>query len=150
MTEATRIVARRDSATTILRKIGVKVRDYDLFITKQTDGQFAVNVKLATKHVQDVAAQTGADTPPWEGGAGPVKGTKKVTRPAKPTKKGAVSAPRAANGGGTVSDEIRRLIKAGRTNAEIWAEVQPRFGLADNKRHYPAWYRSELRRRGEL
>ena len=42
---------------------------------------------------------------------------------------------------------VRNLIAEGKTNAEIWAVIQPQFRLRDDQRHYPAWYRRHLKRR---
>jgi len=50
----------------------------------------------------------------------------------------------------TVSAVARALVLAGNDNAEIWSVLQKRFGLDDKKRGYPAWYRNELRRKGQL
>jgi len=55
-----RIVARRDSATTILRKMGINARDYDAFIklVKVTEGgadHFEVDVPLAESHLKRFA-----------------------------------------------------------------------------------------------
>lgn len=49
---------------------------------------------------------------------------------------------------GTVSAVARQLILDGKTNKEVWAIIQPQFKLDDSKKHYPAWYRAELRRNG--
>jgi hypothetical protein len=40
------------------------------------------------------------------------------------------------------------LIMAGKTNAEIWAVIQPQFNLDNGKKGYPAWYRMNLARKG--
>lgn len=45
----------------------------------------------------------------------------------------------------SVSEE---LIMAGKTNAEVWAVIQPQFNLDDKKKGYPAWYRMNLARKG--
>jgi hypothetical protein len=42
------------------------------------------------------------------------------------------------------------LLLAGKTNAETWAALKERFKLGDDKKHYPSWYRSRLRRQGRL
>lgn len=43
----------------------------------------------------------------------------------------------------TVASTIRGLVDEGKTNAEIWAVIQPRFTLSDDKRWYPSWYRNQ-------
>jgi hypothetical protein len=50
----------------------------------------------------------------------------------------------------TVSSLSRELILAGKTNKEVWAIIKSKFKLDDNKKHYPAWYRSEMKRSGKL
>lgn len=122
---AVRIVKARDSATAILRKLGVKSRDYALFIEKLADGTLAVQVVKAQMHLHALA--------------NPVKDEPDVK--AKPKDRKAE--------GETVSDVARRLIREGKTNAEVWAIIQPQFSLNDKKRGYPAWYRCQLRRKGE-
>lgn len=64
-----RIVSRRDSATTILRKMGINSRDYDVFITHaaSTDGtptQFVVDIALAESHLKGLQQQMAASKPP--------------------------------------------------------------------------------------
>lgn len=40
----------------------------------------------------------------------------------------------------------RDLIRAGKTNAEVWEVIQKEFKLDDSKKHYPSWYRSAMKR----
>lgn len=50
----------------------------------------------------------------------------------------------------SVSGRCCELIRAGKTNLEIWEVIKAEFGFADQKkRAYPAWNRSDMRRRGE-
>jgi hypothetical protein len=49
----------------------------------------------------------------------------------------------------TATEAIRRMIRAGSSNAEIWEVVKKQFNLDDKKKYYPAWYRFDLRRKGE-
>jgi hypothetical protein len=48
----------------------------------------------------------------------------------------------------TVSSRIKELVTQGLTNPQIWDIVKPEFGLTDKQRHYPAWYRSAMKREG--
>jgi hypothetical protein len=48
----------------------------------------------------------------------------------------------------TVSAVARELILAGKSNADVWAVLSTQFKLDDSKKHYPTWYRCELRRNG--
>lgn len=148
-----RTVARRDSATTILRKLGINSRDYNLFIRADKDG-FVVDVDLAKKHLAKVAEQTApkvnGDVPPWSPSTepAPTKAGKLPKAPKPATQKQVKEAkrPREQN----LSTTIRSLILKGLDNAAIWAQVQPAFNLDDKKRHYPAWYRGQMRRAGVL
>lgn len=47
----------------------------------------------------------------------------------------------------TIADVVRGLVRAGRSNAEIWKVIQPKFHLDEDKRYYPAWYRGEMKRK---
>lgn len=73
------------------------------------------------------APQISAATTPVVAGAG--------LRPKKPT-----------GGPETVAAVVRELVQQGKSNAEIWAIIQPKFQLNGGKRHYPAWYRAEMKR----
>ena len=50
--------------------------------------------------------------------------------------------------GRTVSSVARDLIIAGRSNDEVWKALKQEFKLDSSKKHYPAWYRSEVKRKG--
>ncbi len=121
-----KIYSRRDSATTVLRKLGIKPRDYDLFISRVEDG-FQLDKEAAEKHVNSLA-EPKSESP------------KRAPR----TKRAPVMSAE------TCSGVARTMILAGATNKEVWEVIQPKFDLDDKKRSYPAWYRSDLRRRGEL
>lgn len=118
---------RRDSATSVLRKMGINSRDYDLFITK-SDGGVCLDLDLAKKHVVDLKRQT-----------------------SKPIKKAPKKKPKEKRI--TISSLCRDMILDGATNAEIFAKLQATYGeerFGPEKKHYPAWYRCELRRKGQL
>lgn len=130
---------RRDSATAFLRKNGIDKADYNDYIRIVTDQHGSI----FTITLDDV------DGTPVSNKAKSVKIITRSESVAKRDAEKAVAAPVKTNGEKrTVSSAIRDLIKAGKTNGEIWATVQPEFKLADNKKHYPAWYRSELNRKG--
>lgn len=120
---------RRDSATSVLRKLGIKPRDYDLFIKPVEDG-VEFDDELAKSHAEQLKVQTGEVEP------------KKVKPKAQPKTK--------APTGQTCCSVAYELIKQGKTNQEVWEVIQPMFNLDDKKRHYPSWYRCHLRRLGEL
>lgn len=131
--EIMKIVKTRDSATTILRKLGVTSRDYSLFIGKNPSGLFEVDADAASKHVAkpDVpkAGYSGVD--PLSSPASNAAKVKKVRRV-------------------SVSARARELILAGKSNADTWSALKAEFKLTEDKKHYPSWYRSQLRRTGQL
>jgi hypothetical protein len=116
MKTETRIVKTRDAATAALRKLGVNSRDYGLFIEKQTDGTLMVKLALAEQHLKPAP--------------------KVAAKLAKVEKEPRV----------TVSSEIRRLILEGKTNQEVWTVVAAKYRLDASKKHYPTWYRCQLKR----
>ena len=134
MSNATKYTAR-DSATSALRKIGIVKADYDDFIIKR-DGFFYTDIEGARAFIakQNVAAPVVAavSTP------APVV---KAEKPAKTEK---------AEGKVSVSATIRTLILEGKSNQEIWDSMGPDGSalIGDNHKHYPSWYRCELRRKG--
>lgn len=113
---------RRDSATSFMRKLGIKPRDYDLFITKTEDG-VEFNVELAKQHATKLKAQA---TP--------------KRRPKAKT----------AESDKTCCAVACDLVIQGYSNQAIWEVIQPMFNLDDKKRHYPSWYRCYMRRIGKL
>ena len=50
----------------------------------------------------------------------------------------------------SVAGFMKGLIVAGKTNAEVWTLAQAKFDLPDEKKSYPAWYRRDLTKRGEI
>lgn len=132
--DAVKILARRDSCTTILRKMGIHPRDYNAFIEVMTDGKFACHIARAEMHLESLkqAAAPKAEKPAKKEAA------------AKPAKKEAAKREAAR----TVSTVARELIVAGKTNVEVWAIIQKEFDLDDSKKSYPAWYRSDCKRKG--
>lgn len=121
-----RVVGTRDSATSILRKLGVKPRDYNFFISKRDNGQLEVAVEAAQAHLQALLLPS-TPAPKVEPKAVPAdKGEKKVS----------------------CSAVARDLILAGKTNDEVWVVIAEQFKLDQKKRGYPAWYRFLLRKTG--
>ncbi len=128
--DAVKFYARRDSATTVLRKMGIHARDYNAFIKVMSDGQFACHIARAEMHLESLKNPKPAETK--------VAKVAKVERPAAETKRTGISA------------TARALILAGKTNQEVWAELKQQFDLDDSKKHYPTWYRCEMKRKGQL
>lgn len=128
-----KIVKSRDAATSILRKMGITARDYNLFITKLDSGDFSCRVALAERHLRPKPPEP----PP-------------VVKERKPR----IQGPHVLNGCSTnpnsVSTVVRRAILNGRSNQDIWEEIREKFNLDDKKKYYPSWYRCDLRRKGLL
>ena len=154
--DAVKIFKSRDSATSLLRKLGIQPRDYNLFIEKTSDGQFACQAAKAQMHLKQLganAAEAGVVRAPKQPEA-PKPETKVVaSRPYTGVDKSGGNAKINITGAGqkpkraSVADEFRELIKAGKTNAEVWAIMQPRHNLPDSKKGYPAWYRADMARK---
>jgi hypothetical protein len=132
--DAVKIFKTRDSATSLLRKLGIQSRDYNFFIEKMTDGRFACQIARAQMHLESL--KNPAPKPVIESG-------KAGRRAANPV----VKSTKTAKG---VSAVARELILAGRTNQEVWAVIKEAFNLDDSKKHYPTWYRCEMKRKGQL
>jgi hypothetical protein len=172
----TKTYAARDSATSALRKIGLQARDYNFFITKVGD-KFECRIGDAIAHLEalknpkpvscemtdlrskimaedsnsdlddcsiddlrHIAAELGIAKPKPKPKPKPKAKTAKVgRRNTDPVVK--VS---------TISTMARELILDGKTNQEVWEVLQAKFNLDDSKRHYPTWYRCEMKRTGLL
>jgi hypothetical protein len=130
--DAVKFYARRDSATAVLRKMGIPARDYNAFIEVMSDGRFACHIARAEMHLESLKNPKPAETK-----------AAKATRPA-------AAAAAAETKRASISQLARALILAGKTNQEVWAELKQQFNLDDSKKHYPTWYRCEMKRRGLL
>lgn len=119
--------ARRSSATTALKKLGIQVQDYNLFIEQKKD-YVLCDLDSAVKHLRpgNKVGNKLTSVPPMEVG--------------KPSRKRANSA--------SIFQVAKNLIVSGKTNAEVWAALKAQFGCTDTKKHYPAWYRAKLKRDG--
>jgi hypothetical protein len=127
----TKTYTARDSATSALRKIGIQARDYNLFITKVGD-KFECKLGAAAAHLESLKNPK------------PVEAAKPAAT--KATKKAAE--PKVKKAG--ISATARELILAGKTNQEVWEVLKQQFDLDDSKKHYPTWYRCEMKRTGLL
>ena len=127
-----KIYSNRDSATSALRKMGIEARDYNLFIFKVKDEPTKVecNFDLADAYLKNKHK--------FEKPLGSHKF--KNVKPPKPPKE-----PRK-----TLSGDVRKMILDGKSNQEIWALIKVEWKLDDTKKHYPTWYRCEMKRKGLL
>lgn len=133
-----KIVKTRDSATSLLRKIGINPRDYNLFIKTATGG-CGVDVEAAKRHVKKgiiVVAEVIA--PKITVAASKVKKAKTEEIKKEEEKPVKVS----------ISSVARQLILDGKSNKEIFGILQSQFKIDGTKKHYPSWYRSEMKRKG--
>lgn len=46
----------------------------------------------------------------------------------------------------TVASFMRRLITEGKSNEEVFKAASKKFGIGEEKKTYPSWYRSEMKR----
>jgi len=126
----TKTYTARDSATSALRKIGIQASDYNLFITKVGD-KFECKLGAAAAHLESLKNPK------------PVATEQPKAKSAKKTE-----APKEKKLG--ISATARELILSGKTNQEVWEALKQQFNLDDSKKHYPTWYRCEMKRTGLL
>jgi len=139
MKEAVKFYTSRDSATSVLKKLGIDKKEYSYFIEKMSDGRFACQVAKAQlslaapkseSSIQKLAkATTGKPmvAASHTAVANKMPGTKRVS----------------------VASTARELIAAGKTNDEVWVMLKRQFNLDDSKKGYPGWYRADMVRRAK-
>lgn len=142
--DAVKFYARRDSATTVLRKMGIHTRDYNAFIEVMSDGQFACHIARAEMHLESLKNTKAVE--PKKQNVLFTSGDKDAIK--ADGRRFKVDAPKSKRTG--ISATARELILAGKTNQEVWAELKQQFDLDDSKKHYPTWYRCEMKRKGQL
>lgn len=130
--DAVKTVARRDSATAILRKLGIKSSDYNMFIMQTADGRYAVAEDKAQEYLQAQLRKVANEEVPQK----QLKGRTKKEADSNQIKRP------------FVAGVIRKLILDGLDNKAIHEIMKRDFGHDEDKAHYPAWYRSQMRREG--
>jgi hypothetical protein len=128
---STKTYKTRDSATSALRKIGIASSDYGRFITKITGGIVSCDIDAALAYLESLKAT-------------------KVKPSTKKAGKKVVKSTVAKSSESGISATARALILDGKTNQEVWEVLRTQFGLDQSKRHYPTWYRCEMKRKGLL
>lgn len=132
----TKTYTRRDSVTSILRKRGIPSDQYNDWIIKNDDGTFSIR------------EQAESLTPPWDEEPKTVE-TKTTAKdhkiPDAPKKTKVQDEPKETRR--TVSSAAREHILAGHDNKKVWELLKEEFDLGDSKKHYPSWYRSEMKRK---
>lgn len=152
----------RDSAVTILRKLGIAKDKYSKFIVETDDGKWAVKITEAEKSLgkaaePTVAKPTVAEVKKVEKArkefaraveekrakvnAKPVYNTKAQPRRDAPVEKAAPEE--------NQSQFIRRLIREGYTNQEVWVAFAKAFDAPATSKYFPAWYRWKMKKSGE-
>lgn len=130
--DAIKTYARRDGATAALKKLGIKPSDYNLFIFQTTDGRTAATLDKAAEYLQAQLRKVANEEIPQKQLKGRTKkeaDTNQIKRP-------------------SVAGVIRKLILDGLDNKAIHEVMKRDFGHDEDKAHYPAWYRSQMRREG--
>lgn len=141
--------AQRSTATEILRKLGLKPHDYNTFITKDDEtGRFLLAHDAAVAHAEALKKPNGKVVKKLDMDAPVTKddidesAALEAARPARPAAKTA-AAPAAAKR--TVTSVALELIRAGKTNAQVFDALNAEFKIGDAKKTYPAWYRRHLK-----
>lgn len=127
-----KIYSSRDSATAVLKKLGITKADYSMFIEKTKDGKFLCAVQEAETYL---------------------KGGKPAAEQKAPVVSDTVTAKKMKEAGVkkvTVSSMARDMIARGKTNEQVWDALKSNFKLDDSKKHYPSWYRAAMKRSGDL
>jgi hypothetical protein len=123
-----RLVKTRDAATAILRKMDIKPRDYDFYIEKLSNGKICVQIEKAEIYM---ASLKQAKTKLADIKLGDDNKEHKVALKAAKL---------------SCSSVAKELILAGKTNQEVWDVISKQFKLDTTKKHYPTWYRCQLKR----
>lgn len=132
----------RDSATSFLRKREIAKEAYNDYIKKTEDGTFEIDVDLIPPFAVE---QPVVSDDPLQ-----IKfPKKKEEKPVVHREKKSTEAKAEGQKKVTITSLAQDLIRWGKTNDEVFAELQKTFGLDDNKKHYPSWYRSKMRKAGE-
>lgn len=130
--DAVKTYARRDSATAALKKLGIKASDYNMFISQTTDGRVAVALDKAEEYLAARLRKVATEEVPQKQLKGRTEkeaATNQIKRP-------------------SVAGVIRKHILDGLDNKAIHEILVRDFGHNEDKAHYPAWYRSQMRREG--
>ena len=130
--DAIKTYARRDGATAALKKLGIKASDYNMFIFQTTDGRTAAALDKAQEYLQAQLRKVANEEVPQK----QLKGRTKKEADSNQIKRP------------SVAGVIRKLILDGLDNKAIHEVMKRDFGHDEDKAHYPAWYRSQMRREG--
>lgn len=131
---------RRDSATAVLRKLGIPSSQYRNYISIAPDGRFICNIASAENFVQKLIGKSKR----------PIKTTQRIRKERGQDVDGSPINPKKKKV--TISGLCREKILDGLTNKEVFAAMTKEFGAGstEGKEGYPSWYRCELKRKGLL
>jgi hypothetical protein len=152
----TKTYTTRDSATSLLRKLGIDKSDYGKFIkpaTHQDSAIFIVDITAAEQHLSGKPSVAVPAVPKKKPASVPTTptDTKKPLKGTTPRETKHDTTRRGKHDRGrTVSSVARELILQGLDNNAVFAKLVDEFKLDADKKYYPAWYRSELRGKGLL
>jgi len=162
---AVRIVKTRDSATAILRKMDIKPRDYDFYIEQPEPKKFIVHVEKAELYMASLKqAKTKLDASKAKIATAQIEavteikkelaqlklaGTEEIIKLGDPNAK-LIEGLKASMPRVTCASVAKELILAGKTNKEVWEVISKQFKLDSTKKHYPTWYRCQLKRQKKL
>ena len=127
----TKLYTRRDSATKVLKSIGITPDQYNSFIEEKKDG-FICHLDRAREHQAFHQPQPAKEKPK----------TKAVSKSGVKKSKSGQSNDQTQS----ISASIKALILNGHSNSQI----REALDLPPERSHYPSWYRSKMRRDGEL
>lgn len=130
--DAVKTFARRDSATAALKKLGIQASDYNLFISQTTDGRVAVTLDKAQEFLAARLRKVATEEIPQKRNKGRTEKEAASNQIKKPS----------------VAGVVRMHILAGLDNKAIHEILKRDFDHDEDKAHYPAWYRSQMRREG--
>lgn len=136
----------RQSATAVLKKLGVAQADYNTFITMD-DGRGIVLLAYdaAAAAVALAKAPKGRKVHGSASVEGPDIDETTQLDAARPKRNPKVDKAVKTAAVRTVTSVALAMIRSGASNTTVWAALQAEFKLDDAKRTYPAWYRRHLR-----
>lgn len=143
-----KVVKRRDSATAILRKLGIAKENYHLFMEPgATEGEWVVNEQAAAKSLEKPAPVKRPRRKPKVSTKSDSDLVTEILENPTPRKQAREKKERKPSYAG----EIREMILEGMANKAIHEEMLKRHGKKMEGKHwYPCWYRNEMRRKGVL
>ena len=145
-----KIFETRKLAVGQLRELGVAPSKFTQYVKLRADGQYDCDIDQAKADLAATPAVGKVKKPAAKKAPAKKAPAKKAPAKKAPAKKKA-AAKKAADPKKdrvSVSSTCREMILAGKTNEQIWKVIQKEFNLDDSKKYYPAWNRSDMKKRG--